>query len=169
MSESSVHPFIAHLQSLAEGDDRAPLAHLRRGLGRPPGTTPEMFRYVVPWLPESPYPDQEAAYYLTASLFAMHPVSTEHGNMGDHMSAARDGKNEDALERRFTALLSAHPDDLPDYLRQAVSFLKSKEIAINWDQLFRDLQYWGHPEYGDRVRKSWATAFWRYRPSDQTD
>ncbi len=167
MPEKTVHPFIEHLQSLVAGEDRAALVALRRGLGRPPGTTPEMYRYVVPYLPGNPHPDQEAAYYIIAALFALHPLSTEQGNMGDHMAAARDGNNEDALERRFTALLSAHPDDLPDYLRQVVSYLKSREIPVNWGQLFRDLQFWSHPEYGDQVRKRWATSFWRYRPEGQ--
>jgi CRISPR system Cascade subunit CasB len=135
---------------------------------QPPGAVPEMFRYVIPWLPENPHPDQEAAYYLIAALFAWHPASAGQGNMGDHMAAARGEGNEDALERRFTALLSAHPDDLPDYLRQAVSFLKSKEIAIHWNQLFYDLQYWSHPEYGDQIRKRWATTFWRRQAEQKT-
>ncbi len=164
MSETP-HPFIAYLYSLAADEDRAALAHLRRGLGKPPGAAPEMFPYVVPWLPENPH--REAAYYLVASLFALHPASAAQGNMGDHMAAARDGNNDQALERRFTALLSAHPDDLPNYLRQAVSYLKSKEVPVNWDQLFRDLQFWSHPEYGIQVRKRWATAFWRYRATRQ--
>ena len=76
------------------------------------------------------------------------------------------GNNDEALERRFTALLSAHPDDLPKYLRQAISFLKSKEISINWEQLFSDLQAWGHAERRTNVQKSWARAFWGGRTAE---
>ena len=162
MSDQEHHPFVAYLQSLTAAENRGALAALRRGLGRPPGTVPEMFPYVIPFLPDDPPPWQEQAYYQVASLFALHPATTAHGNMGDHLAAARSEATREALERRFTALLAAHRDDLPDYLRQVVSYLKSKEIAINWDQLLRDLQWWGHPDYGDRVRKSWATAFWRW-------
>jgi hypothetical protein len=90
---------------------------------------------------------------------------TEDRNLGNHLAKARAEGNEDALERRFTALLSAHPDDLPDYLRQTISILKSKEIPINWNQLFSDVQWWSHPDYGDRVKKRWATAFWGTRQS----
>ncbi len=164
MNEKQPDPFIAHLLVLAENDDRAALAALRRGLGRPPGTAPEMFPYVVPFLPANPYPEQEAAYYTIAALFALHPKNAPEGNMGDHMAAARDESNREALERRFVALLSAHPDDLPDLLRQAVTYLKSKEVPINWEGLFRDLQFWSHPDYGDVVRRRWAAAFWRYQP-----
>jgi CRISPR system Cascade subunit CasB len=62
------------------------------------------------------------------------------------------------LERRFTVLLSAHVDDLPFYLRQAISFLKSKEVAVNWNQLLSDLLNWDHPDHF--VQKAWARSFW---------
>ena len=165
MSEKKEHYFITYLKSLVEKDDRGALASLRRGLGQVPGTVPEMYRYVIPLLPENPPRWQEKSFYLIASLFASHPVWTSKGNLGNHLAKARNDNNEGALERRFTALLSAHPDDLPDYLRQTISLLKSnqKEIPINWNQLLSDLQWWSHPEYGDRVRKNWATSFWGYQ------
>ena len=160
---SEKNHFIHYLQSLAEKDDRGALAALRRGVGQKPGTVPEMYRYVIPHLPENPPKWQEQSYYLIAALFALHPVSTDEGNLGTHLAKIRTDGNEDALERRFTALLSAHPDDLPDYLRQTISLLKSKEIPVNWNRLLSDLQRWSHPEYGDHVRKSWASAFWGSR------
>ncbi len=88
--------------------------------------------------------------------------------MGTHMAKTRTENGAEALERRFTALLAAHPDDLPDYLRQAVSFLKSREEPVNWNELLRDLQNWRHE---DRfVQKKWAREFWRgQRSIDSTD
>lgn len=150
--------FIRRLQELAASENRGALAALRHGLGRPPGAAAEMFRYVEPWLPEKRSADQEAAYYLIATLFALHPKSIAEGNLGQHMAFIRKEGGDDALERRFTALLAAHPDDLPNYLRQAVSMLKSKEAPINWDQLLRDVQAWNSPERW--VQKAWARAFW---------
>jgi len=157
MSENEEHYLIRYLKSLAEKDDRAALAALRRGLGKAPGTAPEMYRYIVPLLPEKTYRFQETAFYLIASLFASHPVSIQKGNLGNHLAQARGENNAAALERRFTALLSAHPDDLPNYLRQTISLLKSKEVPVNWDQLLKDLLWWN-----DQTRKRWATAFWGY-------
>lgn len=157
-----VQPFIAYLQSLAEKQERGALAALRRGLGQPPGTVAETFRYVEPWLGEKRSPDREAAFYLVASLFALHPKTTHQGNMGAHLAQTRSEGGEDALERRFTALLAAHPDDLPFYLRQAVSFLKSKEVPVNWNELLWDLQNWDEKRDDPRrsVQKKWASAFW---------
>nr|WP_290665157.1 type I-E CRISPR-associated protein Cse2/CasB [Ardenticatena sp.] len=158
-TERAPHPFVEHLLTLA--DDRAALAALRRGLGRPPGTVPGMFPYVVPHLPRQAHPDEEATYYTLAALFAWHPKQISHGNMGDHFATAADAHSRDAVERRFVALLAAHVDDLPEYLRQAIGFLRSKDVAINWDALFYALRHWSHPQYGERIRREWARAFWR--------
>jgi len=157
--KEQVHPFVEYLESLR--DNRAALAALRRGLGQPPGTVADMYRYVVRWLPDDAKPWREAAYYQIAALFAYHPAEGGQGNMGRHFDAVRrQDPNADhtALERRFTALLAAHPEDLDFYLRQAVSFLRSKEVPINWQRLFYDLRRWG---YENRpAQRDWARAFW---------
>jgi CRISPR system Cascade subunit CasB len=159
--------FVAYLESL--GEDRAALAALRRGLGQPPGAEPQMYRYVEPWLTEANR-HREKDYYLVASLFAYHPAEGGQGNMGDHFAQACDPNSDNsAIERRFVALLAAHPEDLHFYLRQAVSFLKSKkEVPVNWERLLADLYGWGHP---DRyVQHSWARAFWGgKKPEDQQE
>ena len=158
MSKDTIHPFISRLYMLAEAGDRGALAALRRGLGQPPGTTAEMFAYVEPFNP----PGWCAwVYYLIASLFAFHPKVARGGNMGTHMAAAGSERSREALERRFTTLLAAHREDLPDYLRQAVSFLKSKDVPVNWNQLFLDLQRWQDEER--TVQRRWAREFWSQR------
>ena len=160
------HPFTTHLENLR--DNRGALAALRRGLGHPPGTVASMYRYVVPWLSDDTLPWQENAYYLTAALFAYHPSKGGAGNLGDHFAHIRAPQGDDtAIERRFTALLAAHPDDLGFYLRQAISFLKSKDVPINWHQLLPDVMAWSHPDYRERVQKNWARAFWG-QPTKET-
>jgi CRISPR system Cascade subunit CasB len=79
--------------------------------------------------------------------------------MGRHFARALDPQGDaTAIERRFSALLAAHPDDLDFYLRQAISFLRSKEVPVDWHQLLSDVLAWGHP---DRyVQKRWAGDFW---------
>jgi CRISPR system Cascade subunit CasB len=154
---TETHPFITFLEGLRE--DRGALAALRRGLGQPPGTVADMYRYVVPWLPADAPAARENAYYLVAALFAYHPAAGGSGNMGRHFARTRDPQGDDtAIERRFTALLAAHPDDLVFFLRQAVSFLKSKDVPVNWHQLLSDVIAWGHPDC--YVQKEWARAFW---------
>lgn len=159
------HGFVTYLESLAE--DRAALAALRRGLGQPPGTVPDMHRYVIPFLPESVYAGSwsEQTYYLIAALYALHPSGTAEGNIGSHFARTLD-PNPDyntAVERRFTALLTAHPQDLHFYLRQAISFLRSKEVPVNWHQLMWDVLKWDDPDRAPQVQKRWAAQFWRRR------
>lgn len=158
------HAFITHLEQLRE--DRGALAALRRGLGQPAGQAREMYPYVVPWLPAEAGGPREAAYYLVAALFAYHPDAGGAGNLGDAFRRTRDPQGDDtAIERRFTALLTAHPNDLPFYLRQAISFLKSKDVPVDWQQLFYDVQQWGHSD--GFVQKQWARSFWG-RPTTDT-
>ncbi len=156
------HPFITYLtQTLVA--DRGALAALRRGLGQPPGFAPEMLRFVVPFLPERPSAWHERTLYMLASLFALHPAHTGEGNLGDHFARLKSEDNT-ALERRFTALLAAHPDELDIHLRRAVAMFKSKDIPVNWDQLLKDCLAWSHPERQARVRRRWAMRFWRVQP-----
>lgn len=165
------HVFISYLESLTE--DRAALAALRRGLGQPPGTVPDTFRYVIPMIPDDAYPGswKEATYYLISSLFALHPESVSDGNLGDHFAATLDPQsdNQDAVERRFTALLTADPADLHIYLRQGINFLKSKEIPVNWHQLMADMLRMRRSQSVLWVRKRWANAFWRYNVSTSAE
>lgn len=164
--DHEIHPFINYLIGLSQAERKGALADLRRGLGQTPGTVVQMYRYIVPWLPKNASRSTENAYYLVASLVGLHPASTDSGNLGDHMAKALTEGGEDALERRFTALLSAHEEDLPDYLRQSIGYLKSKDIPVNWDQLFSDIQKW--QSYDRRVQKAWARSFWtRRQPSDK--
>jgi len=151
------HPFVTHLESMRE--DRGALAALRRGLGQAPGAVAGMYPHVVPWLPANTSRRQEDAYYLVASLYALHPAPGGTGNVGDHFARARDPQGDStALERRFVALLASHPDDLGTGLRQAVSFLRSKEIPIAWHALMSDVLAWDHPER--YVQRNWARSFW---------
>lgn len=164
--QTTDQPFITYLDSLR--DDRGALAALRRGLGQPPGTAREMYPYVVRWLPAEISATREAAYYLIAALFAYHPDPGGSGNLGQAFRRTLDpGGDNTATERRFTALLTAHSDDLPFYLRQAISYLKSTAppVPVDWNQLFTDVLAWGHP--AGYVQKQWARAFWG-RAADDT-
>lgn len=160
--------FIGYLESLVRKQDRGALAHLRRGLGKPPGTVPEMHRYVIPFLPATPSPPLEEAYYLIAALFAFwHQgkdtvAANPPPNLGASLAIMVTEKNEDSLDRRLTALLKSHPEDLPHHLRQAISLLKSNDMPVAWQQLLKDILNWDHPE--GFVQRAWARAFWGRRP-----
>jgi CRISPR system Cascade subunit CasB len=150
--------FISYLEGIK--DDRGKMAALRRGLGMPPGTSASMYPVVAVRLPRDCPKHLEERYYLIASLFGLHPFSDDQGNIGDHMRQASGEKISEAVEHRFTRLLATHWEDLPNELRRIISFLKSKDVKVNWHQLISDLQYWGHPDHF--VQRRWANAFWGY-------
>ena len=169
--EKQIHPFINYLYSLADGSRRGALADLRRGLSEPPGTAPEMFPYVTRWIPEEARSTwKESVYYLVAGLFAYYQSGSgtvgkqklTAGNLGDHCRrAAQEKQCSDSFEKRFTALLNANTEDLPVLLRQMVSLLKSSDVPINWNRLFKDLQYWNTESRF--VQRQWANGFWSYQ------
>lgn len=161
--------FIEYLCDLAkpESSNRAALAALRRGLGKSPGEAAEMFPYVVPWVPNDPKEWEEAPYYLVASLFALHPLpwpesdatSASSRTFGASMAKLIATPDRlDAVERRFVALLNAHPEDIGDHLRRNVALLKAADIPVDWAQLLTDLLWWDHPQR--RVQRRWARSFW---------
>lgn len=149
-------PFITYLE--AHADDRAMLASLRRGLGQKAGEVAAMFPYIIPFI-KGQNRWEENNFYLIASLFALHPLSTDTGNMGYHLRTMADGLGDDAAtSRRFVQLLNQHRESLDAPIRQHVSLLKSHEIGVNWHQLLYDLNYWSHEDAF--VQRQWASKYW---------
>ncbi len=63
-----------------------------------------------------------------------------------------------SLELRFRALLDSDDDQLPDRLRRLVTYLRSKNLGLNYQRLLDDLLWWDHPD--KRVQRRWARAFY---------
>jgi CRISPR system Cascade subunit CasB len=173
--ENQIHPYIDYLYSLATNQRRGTLAELRRGLSEPPATAPGMFPYVARWVPEDDrFSWKEKVYYLIAALFAYYQsgggvgskqtIST--GNLGDHCrtavqkTAVQKETKSGSFEMRFTTLLKANTDDLPVFLRQMISVLKSADVPINWGQLFFDLTRWNSESH--YIQRQWANSYWAY-------
>jgi CRISPR system Cascade subunit CasB len=147
--------FIAYLRGLHTRDDRATLAALRRGLGKPAGTAIEMFPYVIPHAPDR-YQD---AYFLIAALFALYPDASDlDENLGASFRLLSDDASSDGVQRRFVALLRADLDEMPAHLRHAIALLKAHQIPVSWERLLPDLAHWGHPN--GYVQRNWGYAFW---------
>lgn len=177
-------PFIASLVRLApkspEDDrNRAALAALRRGLGRTPGSVPEMFRYVTPSFRASTSRRQEDNMFIVASLFGLYPrhsASTRSPLQalqvlkGERDSAGNrvlNPERESSIDKRVMALLNAGIDELPTHLRHIIHLLNSSERqpAINYEKLLRDLGSWDAPDRW--VQRNWARDWWAdYRPTD---
>lgn len=151
--------FILYLEGLVKRKDRAALSHLRRGLGKPPKSAMEMYPYLGQFLSEKENynRERENAVFVVAALFAYYPDAPT--NVRDLGASLRQLKDEsDGIEKRFVALLNAEADELPSYLRQIIGLLKSKEVAVNWERLYKDIQFWNFEN--SRVRENWARSFW---------
>ncbi|NOX55011.1 MAG: type I-E CRISPR-associated protein Cse2/CasB [Planctomycetes bacterium] len=158
--------FIRRLESLAPDErepDRATLAKLRRGLGKPVGHAAERDIWVFANLGDVG-PEKEEAAALVASLFALHPKSGQ-GGLGDAFRQLHKQRQESpSIEKRFAVLLDAEREDLPHRLRQAISLLKADEIPLDWKRLLKDLIHWEREDR--RVQRYWARQFWSGRSSD---
>ncbi|MGD9676701.1 MAG: type I-E CRISPR-associated protein Cse2/CasB [Candidatus Bipolaricaulia bacterium] len=155
--DSRQKSFVGYLLSLArEGhEDRGALADLRSGLGKEPSEMARVHKHVAPYLAESNCDDRW--YYLTATLFGSFPKHRGGRSVGAAFKPLR--THSASMEARFVALLSAHPDDLDDHLRHAVSLLESSNQPIDWFQLLDDLIRWDCSRGPVQLR--WARDFYR--------
>lgn len=159
--------FIKYLTALGTEDNRGTLAVLRRGLMGDPVEDLNLYRFVARRVPEADRnTPRETVYYLTAALYALHPLNCEEGNLGSHLKQVAAKRDDlEAAERRFTALLNTRMEDLNTPLRQAVTLLKQQDLPVNWHALFADLLRWDHPQ--KMVQRAWANSFWAYeRPAE---
>ena len=152
--------FINQLVQLKQKDDRASLARLKRGLGKEPGEAPEALAVVLRCLhlgDNEGRVQKEDVAFLVATLYATHPEHNgQSGNLGDSFRIL---EVSDSIEKRFTWLLAASDNTALRYrLRQTISLLASKDIAINYTRLLYDLSYWTHDERF--VQRAWARSYW---------
>jgi CRISPR system Cascade subunit CasB len=148
-------------------ENRATLAILRRGLGKPVGENLRLYPYIMRFVPaltdRERYESTLDSYILIATLFAHHTLTVDKGNLGTTMAAVRkEAENRragaESIEKRFVALLNSHRDDLPNHLRHVISLVAAREVPVNWLKLLEDIQHWDNPWRS--VQSSWARSFW---------
>ncbi|MEZ6043686.1 MAG: type I-E CRISPR-associated protein Cse2/CasB [Planctomycetaceae bacterium] len=157
--------FAAALSNLEEKKNRGILAQLRRGQGKGFGEEPRRDAWVLTQLRRqgrANFTDEWEVNRccLIASLFAEHSADTGSGSIGAafRRMASLPGGSEEAVERRFYALLDSDEEDLPKRLRYAIALLKSKGVPLDWAQLLADVTNWNRPSRS--VQKRWSMDFW---------
>lgn len=162
--------FVSYLERFKDTESLGPLADLRKGLGMQPGTAHEMHKYIMPWLGKCSKWEEET-YYMVGSLYAWHQQSWHAGegykntSFGASLATLKESYNEDAIERRFVALLKSHQEDLFVHLRQLVGLLRGKNVPVDWVRLLKDLKYWNSEEQW--VQKRWSRAFWARKKEEE--
>lgn len=152
--------------------DGAALAALRRGIGREPGTVPQMWPYYTTLTADGRVTPALAAEHVALTLFAVHQQSkaqlmhrdgvglgTALGNL-----RADPQRSQDALDRRFSAGATASStSELELHLRGLVALLRQSAKAggqpLDYTELMRDLVAWQRPDGAARIRRKWGAQY----------
>jgi CRISPR system Cascade subunit CasB len=164
---------------------RAMLAKLRRGVGKAPGSVPEIWEITIgdtpdEWQSRKGVPSKEEfAVHTALTLYALHqqgksePMSVSGKNeAGKNLgcsfgeAAARliapDRSNEQAVKRRFDAAATASdPKELAHHARGLIQLLKAKDIPMDYPRFAQDLFWYQFTDYADGVRLRWGEDFYR--------
>jgi len=144
--------FIEKLGRLDAGDR----ARLRRNAGRTLAEARNALGLFYRLLPPSVSEYQHETYFLVATLYPM-TEGGAHGNLGESLRRARMVQNTAGLDRRIEILLDADSNQLPFRLRQAIHFLQSNRVRVNWPQFLADLLLWNYPTRP--VQQRWARTY----------
>lgn len=156
---------------------RAALAQLRRSVGQPLGSVPEVLELVVnPDAPLTAGPPTRAENAIAAALglYAVHqqsvpqPMHVPGVRLGTALSrAARRGGDEvPGVVRRFQALGTTEEwGELLHHARGLVQLLRAERQGLDYAQLAQDLVQFQNPAQRDVVRLRWGRAFYRVTPS----
>ena len=158
---------------------RAALARLRRGVGKAPGSMPELWGATLGGLPlelvgTEPKPSYgEWAVYTALTLYALHQqgkdprdqcMSREGESLGTAVRrlAAIDENREAAVTRRFSAAVTADSfEEFTHHLRGLIELLKAHDLPIDYPALAEDLYRFRIPVLRDGVRLQWGRDFYR--------
>lgn len=158
----------------------ADLAALRRGIGREPGSVPEMWPYYTTLTADGAITPRLRAEHLALTLFAVHqqslsqPVHREGVGLGTAVLALRRSEkfSPEAVDRRFGAAATATSlDEVAHHARGLITQIRglTPQPGLDYNRLFEDLRSWQSPEWRTRVRRRWGFQYfvWTPEPSGQ--
>ncbi len=159
---------------------RAALAQLRRGVGRDPGTVPEMLSLTVNpddrWARGDQPTADECAIHLALTLYAVHQQSQNRRmhvpgqSFGSALGRIRftGGEENPGVLRRFQALGTAHDlREVAAHARALITLLRGAGQGFDYGRFARDLVRLQDPTRADGVRLAWGRDFYRVRATDQ--
>ncbi|MBF6416869.1 type I-E CRISPR-associated protein Cse2/CasB [Nocardia cyriacigeorgica] len=164
---------------------RAELAKLRRGLGKPAGSVPEIWDLTIGSIPASvvwaggradgePTPAEQATH-VALTLYAAHqqslPVPVHIPGVPFGRALWRltevEGRSEDAVVARFMAAATAETvDELLTHVRGLILQLRSARIGFDYAMFADDIVGLFTPGHAQRVRLAWGRGFYYSRRED---
>jgi CRISPR system Cascade subunit CasB len=158
---------------------RADLARLRRGLGKPAGSVPEIWDITIGAVPEAlrwnrdePSRAEHAAHAVLC-LFALHqqslsvPAHVPGVSFGQAVArlAAAEGRSADAVTRRFMAVATAASiDEVLVHIRGLITQLRGIRQGLDYARLADDVLGLLTPGTATAVRLAWGRDFYRTTP-----
>ncbi|PNE16444.1 type I-E CRISPR-associated protein Cse2/CasB [Amycolatopsis sp. BJA-103] len=155
---------------------RADLARLRRGLGKPAGSVPEIWELTVgavpttlSWDGDTPSWAEQAAH-AALTLYALHqqsssvPAHVPGVSLGTAVGQLRfsDQRSENAVTRRFMAAATAGSmEGVLTHVRGLITLLRGEQRGIDYARLADDLARLVTPGRAHAVRLAWGRAFYR--------
>jgi CRISPR type I-E-associated protein CasB/Cse2 len=157
MKDRSISPSVSLFFDRMEQLDAGGRARFKRNAGRTISeSTHETLGLFYGLLPSKVPEIQHELYFLAATLYPF-AESGGSGDVGAALRRAKQIKNARGLDRRIEILLDADETQLAFRLRQAIHFMKSCGVRVNFPLLLQDLLYWTHP---DRfVQSQWAQSY----------
>jgi CRISPR system Cascade subunit CasB len=155
---------------------RADLARLRRGLGKPAGSVPDIWGLTVgkvpaelAWTGEDPSRAEQAAH-AAMTLYALHQQSltVPIHKPGERFGAAvrrlskGDKTSEEAVTRRFMAVATAQSiEEVLFHVRGLITQLRREKHALDYAMFADDILNLLTPGRADQVRLAWGREFYR--------
>lgn len=179
---SAVHQHITTLQGrfLKDRSDAvAALARLRRGVGRAPGETPDLWgltgteplheRHARGAFSEEEFLRAEEAAHAAVTLWSLHQqshhIARMHRRPGPELGTAvrrlapGAGIDEPTRKRFVRAGTATTPVVLSTRLRELVLLLRREGIPLDYGLLADQLCQWTLPGGAQRVRRSWGRSY----------
>ena len=153
------------------------LAQLRRGLGREPGTVPEIWPWTMDGLEATASGDQfsaeESAVHHALTLFAYHqqsrPTSMHDPAVGVGAAIRRLADlnrgervvQETPVYRRFTAMATAADlSEVVTHARGLIGQLRAVGLGLDYARFADDLRWLPFPTSAASVRRRWSRDFY---------
>lgn len=162
---------------------RAALANLRRGVGKPPGSVPQIWQFTLndPDRPGGPSGDrEEAAVHVALTHWAMHqqsktrPMHTDTNTFGVALRLLASTQNrkepqKTPVYRRMMALASSRAlMGITTHARGLISQLRAAGIGFDYGRWADDLYWIQVPGRMVSVQRRWGQEFFRLH-DDQID
>ena len=163
----------------------ASMARLRRGVGKQLSEAPEAWGGVLPFIPDellsTSYDgfretEAESAIFNALTLYSIHQqgsdinVNVSGTSFGSAVGKLRNSTNEDAITRRFNAVITASEmTELAYHARGLIQLMKAsdKSIGMDYPQFAKDLYNFQYPDGRRNVILRWGQDFYRINKDDE--